>query len=95
MQAKLDQQSAEIADLQAHQSQAGQPNVIPARQDQLGDRSGAGQTSAALKTHLHRQQERSGVDAGPETTSIIRYAAQRSHTNDKQSVQAEFVVSIP
>ena len=80
MQAKQDQQAVQIAKLQAHQSQAAQPSVIAACQGQSGDRSGAGQTPTVLHPHLHREQERSSVDAGSRMASIIRYASEHSQT---------------
>ena len=82
MQAKQDQQAAEIAKLQVHQSQAAQPSVTAAYEGQSGDRSGAGagQRPTALHPHLYREQERSSVDAGPRMASVIRYASQHSQT---------------
>lgn len=72
LQGKLRQQAAEIAKLQVHQSQAAQPSLVDGCQS--GSGAAAGQTLNALKTHLHREKERPGVDAVPKMASLIRYA---------------------
>ena len=92
MQAQQDQQAAEMSKLQAHQSQAAQPRVATAYQGQSGDRSGAraGQTLTAPDPHVHREKERSSVDAGSRMASVIRYTPQHSQT--AAQVHAAFLV---
>lgn len=86
LQAKLDQQAAEITKLQVPQSQAAQPSLVAGCQ--AGGRSGAaaGQTSTALGPHLHIQKERPGVDATPKMASLIRYIPQHSLSHDKHTL---------